>query len=244
MKHMSVYLLKEFSIFFRLVKNPDATNNLFPLMSLFDVYDCTGQEMNALINVITECIRHTESRLGKMHKYLIEPEYFESIWRLYFDPLIIKNVLQDDAHTHEEAVGQTAYLSLTNNEIYIQWTDERKDKYIQGIVPRRSRVNELVHEALNVCQDSKEILLLLKKIRLVLINVKHFLPTWMNLFTHIIKLKFFNNEIIEFLFEHLQNIQMINCENELNKLILDLFEVWPKLNDTKQMFYISNQIVQ
>ncbi|CAF4415448.1 unnamed protein product [Rotaria sp. Silwood2] len=191
-----------------------------------------------------ECIRYTESKLGDLRQYLIEPRCFESLWRLYFDPLIIKSVLQGDALAHKEALGQTAYRPLSKHEIHVQWTDERKDKYIDGMITKRERVNGLVHEALSACRNKEELVLLLSKIRLIFINVKYVLPTWMSLFRHVMGLQHFDVGVMELLFEPLQNVDMIDCATELNQLILDLFELWPQLKHEDQMFYIRNQIVQ
>ncbi|CAF3590050.1 unnamed protein product, partial [Rotaria sp. Silwood2] len=176
-----------------------------------------------------ECIRYTESKLGDLRQYLIEPRCFESLWRLYFDPLIIKSVLQGDALAHKEALGQTAYRPLSKHEIHVQWTDERKDKYIDGMITKRERVNGLVHEALSACRNKEELVLLLSKIRLIFINVKYVLPTWMSLFRHVMGLQHFDVGVMELLFEPLQNVDMIDCATELNQLILDLFELWPQL---------------
>ncbi|CAF3786308.1 unnamed protein product [Rotaria socialis] len=225
-------------------ENPNKTMDLSHLMLLFNVYDCTGSEMNALIKLLIECLLYTESKLGDMRQYLIEPDCFKCLWLLYFDPLRIKRVLEGDELVQREAVNKEEYQSSSKHQIYIQWTDDLKDKYIDGNITKRQRVNMIVHEALSACKRKQQLLSLLQKIQFNRSHTIYVLQTWINLFRHLISIKYVDIEIIQLLFERLPDLNIINASAELNQLILDLLEMLPQFNDAEQLVYVGNQIVR
>ncbi|CAF3864955.1 unnamed protein product [Rotaria magnacalcarata] len=226
-------------------ENPNRTMNLSHLMLLFNVDDCTGSEINALIELLTECLRYIQSEPDDMRQYLIVPECFKSLWLLYFDPLRIKRVLEGNDLAQREAVDKEEYQSSTKHQIHIQWTDGRKDKYIDGNVTKRQHVNMIVHEALSACKSKQELLSLLEEIKLDQSNTTYILQTWINLFRYLtISIKHVDIKIIQVVFERLQTLNMINYSVELNDLVLDLLELLPQFKNEEEIVYVGQQIVQ
>ncbi|CAF0973740.1 unnamed protein product [Adineta steineri] len=225
------------------MENRDAKPGLSHLFLLFDVFDCSGEEMNALINLFMQCLEYNRSRLGDMRAYFVAPDYFEPIWRLYFDPLIIKQVLQGDDQTKNEALNKQAYRSILRQEVQVLWSDGRKDRYSDGMVSPRKPVNDFAHDCLKSCHDENELVSLLDQINLPLFNSKHVLPHWSKLYKYLQNEERFTLKIVKLLFEKLNIIHLVNCEVELYHLLLDLFESLTKLTDQEQMF-LKDKLVQ
>ena len=128
---------------------------LLHLIRLFKTPHCTGKEMNALVELITACINYKENNAVDMRSYLVASAQFESIWRLYFDPLLIETVNSCDERDRKSAIGQEAYLS--KQSLTVRWTDGREDVCSDGVVHPRERVDNLVHQALNACTNKETI---------------------------------------------------------------------------------------
>ena len=106
--------------------------SLLHLIRLFKFSRCSGKEMNALIKLLIACIDYKENNAVNMQSYLIEPAYFEPLWRLYFDPLLIETATSSDIHVQTNARDKKSYSS--KQPIIVKRTDGREDKCNDGRV--------------------------------------------------------------------------------------------------------------
>ncbi|CAF5060081.1 unnamed protein product, partial [Rotaria sp. Silwood1] len=224
--------------------DPNKPLTLVHLIRLFRCSHCTGKEMNGLIQLLTECINFNENNAVDMRRYLVQPTFFEAIWRIYFDPLIIESAQSTDPNVCTEAVNQLAYRS--KQKLIVKWTDGREDECNDGCAQARLRVNDLVHKALDACQDSEELISLLKTMSLTSIKAIHIFSVWLELFHYLLelKLKLFGIEMCEIIFDRLQLLDMIGYEKQLQQFIIDLFNIWPTIQDDKLNKFVLNHIVQ
>ncbi|CAF1151526.1 unnamed protein product, partial [Rotaria sordida] len=217
---------------------------LVHLIRLFRCPHCTGKEMNGLIQLLTECINYNENNAVDMCKFLVQPTFFEAIWRIYFDPLIIESVQSTDPTVRSDAVNQLAYRS--KQKLIVKWTDGREDECNDGCALPRLRVNDLVHKALDACQDSEELKNLLKPMSLTSIKAIYIFPIWLELFRYLLELKskFFDIEMCEIIFDRLQVLDMSGYEKELQQFIINLFSIWPTIDDDNLHKFVLHHIVQ
>ncbi|CAF3688580.1 unnamed protein product [Rotaria sp. Silwood1] len=223
--------------------DPRKPLTLLHLIRLFKFTRCTGKEMNALIELLTACLNYNENNAIDMQCYLIAPAHFESLWRLYFDPLLIEKVTSQDPRARNDAPGQTAYLS--NQPITVRWTDGREDVCTDGVVNGRERIDHLVHRALSACDGKEQLMSLLTSIQTSLFKADHVFSAWQLLYRHIKTFDYFDKDISEFLFDRLQDVDMIGYENQLYKFIIDhSFEIWPSMINNDLLESVRYRIVQ
>ncbi|CAF5113144.1 unnamed protein product, partial [Rotaria sp. Silwood1] len=68
---------------------------------------------------------------------------------------------------------------------------------------------------------------------------------WQLLYRHIKTFDYFDKDISEYLFDRLQDVDMIGYENQLYKFIIDhLFEIWPSMINNDLLESIRYRIVQ
>ncbi|CAF4290181.1 unnamed protein product, partial [Rotaria magnacalcarata] len=179
-----------------------------------------------------------------MRTNLIEPSHFDQIWRLYFESLTIESVECADAEAKKKACGQTVYMAT--RPITVTWSDGRKDFCEDGNVEARSRVDSLVHLALDSCINKEQLIELLMPIQLNLCKSDYILSAWSRLYRHLTTLKLFDDDINRILFEHLSSVNM-RSPLQIVEFIKDLFEIWPQVNNQKIIesfaFYIA-QLIQ
>ncbi|CAF4694006.1 unnamed protein product, partial [Rotaria sp. Silwood1] len=224
--------------------DPNKPLTLVHLIRLFRCSHCTGKEMNGLIQLLTECISFNENDAVDMCRYLVQPTFFEAIWRIYFDPLIIESAQSTDPNVCIKAINQLAYRS--KQKLIVKWTDGREDECNDGCAQARLRVKDLVHKALDACQDSEELISLLKTMSLTSIKAIHIFSVWLELFHYLLelKLKLFGIEMCEIIFDRLQLLDMIGYEKQLQQFIIDLFNIWPTIQDDKLNKFVLNHFVQ
>ena len=185
--------------------------------------------MNALIELITACINYNENNAIDMRRYLMEPGQFESLWRLYFDPLLIETVDSLDERARTNAVGQPAYLC--KQSLTVRWTDGREDVCSDGVVQPRERVDNLVHQALAACENREQLMNLLSSMQTSLTRAVHLLPAWLRLYTHLMTSPYFDVTVSQCLFDRLHEVSMDNCGAALTQFILAVFDSWPSLSN-------------
>ena len=198
--------------------------------------------MNALIALLQACVNHNESNAVDMRRYLIEPEYFDALWMLYFDPLLIKNAIFTSNDVCTDAINRTDFF--INQHIKVVWSDGREDICRTGVVHPRLRVDTLVHQALNACENSQQLINLLHQMHLAPLEAKHVFPSWLRLFRFLKNLNHFDVTVCDMLFDRLKNMRMVDFENELQQFIRDLFDEWPTLSDIEQHNSFSTHLVQ
>ncbi|CAF3506451.1 unnamed protein product [Rotaria sp. Silwood1] len=200
--------------------------------------------MDALINLLMQCLNYSANKSNNERLYLINPDCFECLWHLYFDPLLVRCVFEGNELVRKGAIGKESYQSSTQQRIRIKWTDSREDEYSDGNITRRQRVNMIVHEALNACKNKEQLLSLLVKMQLDRLDATHILEHWMNLLSHLMSIKYTHMEIVELLFDRLKDVNIVSFPEGLSTLILDLLKLLPKFNNDNQINYVGNQIVQ
>ncbi len=162
-----------------------------------------------------------------MRPFLVEPHFFEPIWRLYFNPLSIQSATcYGDPSVAEKAIDKLSFTSYNGSTMEITWSDERTDVYADGKVFKRKRVDSLVYLALDECCDKEKLLSLLKKINLRCLTsqIPYVITAWLNLFDYLInKLpRLFDEEIKDLLFEYLNNINIYNRIEAISRLLQGL----------------------
>ena len=212
----------------RRADDPNKSLSLLHLIRLFKFSRCSGKEMNALIKLLTACIDYKENNAVNMQSYLIESAYFEPLWRLYFDPLLIETATSSDTHV-----------------IIVKWTDGREDKCNDGRVDERERLDYLVHRALSACNGKEQLMSLLVSIQTSSFKAIHIFSAWQRLYRHVKTFSYFDLEISEYLFDRLQDVDMTGYENELYQFIDDhLLDIWSSLTDERLLESVRHHIVQ
>ena len=211
------------------------------LLRLFKSVQCTGIELNCLIELLIKCVTYNEGNADDRRHLLNEPEYFEPLWRLYFDPLLIISVQSTDANAQREAPGRSSYL--TSKPISAKWSDGREDMCRDGIVAARIRVDEIVHMALNPSLSQEQLIRLLDKIHLGLADTNYLFTAWLQLYRHLIQLPCFDVSISDIMFDRLKDTELSH-RNQIFEFILNLFDVWPTLSDPWIKHSVSIHITQ
>jgi hypothetical protein len=195
--------------------------------------------MNALIHLITACVNYTENNAVDMRRCLIEPDHFESLWRLDFDPLLIA------------AIGQEAYVS--QQPLTVRWSDRREDVCSDGLVQPRERVDNLVHLALNTCESHERLISLLSSMEMNFTRAVHIFPSWTRLYKHLMTLTHFDVTVSEYVFGRLEEVNRDTCGAALAQFLFDVFEFWPLMTQIDVYFiqvlinhktHNSNMLVQ
>ena len=213
---------------FRRMDDPNKPLHWAHLLRLFKSVQCTGKEINCLIELLTICITYNEGNANDMRHLLNEPDYFESLWRLYFDPLIIVSAQSTDTHAQREASGRSSYLA--SKPISAKWSDGREDICKDGIIVARTRIDEIVHMALNPSLSKDHLIRLLDKIHLGLADTNYLFTAWLQLYRHLIQLPCFDVSISDFTFDRLKDTDLSN-RNQIYEFILVLFDLWSTLPD-------------
>ncbi|CAF3680158.1 unnamed protein product [Rotaria sp. Silwood1] len=195
---------------------------------LFKFHSCTGREINALINLLIECVNFSEPNSLDMKPYLCEKDYFGPLWKLYFDPLTIESVNCTDQKAAKDAIGRKSFSC--SKPISITWTDHRQDLYRDGNVNPRQRVDPLVHIALQACATKEQLLELLSLIQLNMADATYVYKAWLKLYTEIKKLPFFDSKINDVMFNHLKDIDA-SQPKLLMDFIYDIFDLWIDLSE-------------
>ncbi|CAF4823093.1 unnamed protein product, partial [Rotaria sp. Silwood2] len=224
--------------------NPNKPLTLVHLIRLFRCPHCTGKEMNGLIQLLTECINFNENNAEDMCKYLVQPTFFEPIWRIYFDPLIIESAQCMDPAVCSDAVNQLAYRS--KQKLIVKWSDGREDECNDGCALPRLRVNDIIHKALDACQHSEELQNILTPMSLTSIKAIHIFPVWLELFHYLLNLKskLFDIKMYEIIFDRLRVLDMIGYDKQLQQFIINLFSIWPTIEDDNLHKFVLCQIVE
>ena len=122
------------------------TSNITPtfdfIFALFDI-KASGKDCDNLIALIKQCI-------DKRLEILFDPNIKE-IWKLYFDPLCIENVIENDQE-FRQLIGNINLTSLGagfNRILNIDWSDKRSDR-ISSITYSRERVDPIVHHLFKI----------------------------------------------------------------------------------------------
>ncbi|CAF3142745.1 unnamed protein product, partial [Rotaria sp. Silwood2] len=126
----------------------------------------------------------------------------------------------------------------------VRWTDGREDVCSDGIVQPRERIDNLVHQALNVCENKEQLMNLLSSMQPSFIKAIHLFPAWLRLYGHLSKLPYFDVTISQYLFERLQEVNMESYGAALVQFIFDLFNIWPSLSDNHLLNLVRDRIVQ
>ncbi|CAF4794749.1 unnamed protein product, partial [Rotaria sp. Silwood1] len=221
--------------------DPKKPLTLLHLIRLFKATRCSGKEISSLIELLTACISYAEPGAVDMKPYLIEPDHFEPVWRLYFDPLIIESVKCADSAIEKAACGQTVYSA--SRSITVKWSDGREDFYDDGNVEARERVDDLVHMALSVCVRKEQLMKLLESIQLCLSKADHVIPAWIRLYRHLTTLTLFDDDMSRILFDQFFTVDMYS-PSQIVEFINELFEIWPKINDQNIVESVSINIAK
>ncbi|CAF5032108.1 unnamed protein product, partial [Rotaria sp. Silwood1] len=221
--------------------DPKKPLTLLHLIRLFKATRCSGKEISSLIELLTACISYAEPGAVDMKPYLIEPDHFEPVWRLYFDPLIIESVKCADSAIEKAACGQTVYSA--SRSITVKWSDGREDFYDDGNVEAPERVDDLVHMALSVCVRKEQLMKLLESIQLCLSKADHVIPAWIRLYRHLTTLTLFDDDMSRILFDQFFTVDMYS-PSQIVEFINELFEIWPKINDQNIVESVSINIAK
>jgi hypothetical protein len=202
----------------RMINRRKSTNTddiiLTHLFRLFSMKPCCGCEIDALVDLLTECL--TED-MSKKVVFVESSEEFLPVWYLYFNPLTIRAVI--DSRNEKDkacAVGKSSYDA--QEAIYVRWSDGREDRYENGIVCSRRRVFSLVHLCLNSCRNSEEISFLLQPLLSqpsLYFETRSFLNECLRLLTHLISLPSFNSEMMCVVFDLIRQNVAVEVKNEI-----------------------------
>ncbi|CAF1156114.1 unnamed protein product, partial [Adineta ricciae] len=110
-------------------------------------------------------------------------------------------------------------------------------------IQSRETLNKIIDLYLMSVQSTDELILVLGSIDLNDVPVKHCLHKWSLLFGNLAKRNFLDIEVVKLLFEQLDILNVNNHENDLNKLILNLLEHWPKLTQDDQQLFIIDRLI-
>ena len=109
----------------------------------------------------------------------------------------------------------------------------------------RERIDYLVHRALSACNGKEQLMSLLVSIQASLFNAIHVFSAWQRLYRHVKTFLYFDQEISEYLFDRLQDVDMIGYENQLYQFIDDhLLDIWSSLTDERLLESVRHRIVQ
>jgi hypothetical protein len=145
--------------------------SLKSLLKLFELKNSSSIDCDNLIcliiTILENFLQEKNDECG--FKYLFRDCNFSSLWKLYFDPLLIKSALNQNKKEINTLIRKETFIPTEGFFINVTWTDDRSEKHIETY--KRVRIDSIV----NICLknlDWNECLHFIKSIKWNEINFK------------------------------------------------------------------------